>query len=80
MKQNLLTKIQATTPPGTKVGQGRERCQTEMHLFRVEYIANGTEMSGLALDETQEGVWDTYSKMSTSKEPLTVLDVYPEPL
>jgi hypothetical protein len=49
------------------------------NLYRIEYIASGTQTSGLALGDSEEDVRATYQAMSSQKEPLEVLKVYPEP-
>jgi hypothetical protein len=45
------------------------------HLFSIEYVANGVPTTGLALGKDAQEVRDTYEKMSSVKEPLTVGEI-----
>jgi hypothetical protein len=46
--------------------------------FRVDFIANGIESTGLAIGKSIEEVRDTYTKMNSEKESMIVVDVRPE--
>lgn len=72
-----MDKVIKQTTTG-KMVQGHGKSPADKLLFRVEYTANGTPTSGLALAANEDEVRDTYNRMN-SREPLTVGNIYLEP-
>lgn len=47
----------------------------EIFRFRVNFIANGIESTGLAIGESEEDVRNAYNQMNSEKESMVVIDV-----
>ena len=56
----------------------REVQNQEVFRFRVDFIANGIESTGLAIGKSIDEVRETYTRMNSEKESMVVVDVRPE--